>query len=260
MKRFTDNTKWYSNYWFRKLPPEYKLFWLYILDCCDQVGVWEIDYEHYEFVSGVHIDLNGIKEYFGDRLKFFDNKLWIQGFIQFQYGELVDSPHNKPHKAYLQLLKKHNLLKDYTKSTDSLSDRLQEKEKEKEKEKDKEIKGGVGVKIEVAEKVTLTQKEIETLKEKLGSRYEEAIEKLSAYKQAHNKKYKSDYGAINSWVIDEVSKPKDAWKFVPAWFKKMEIGTEFTGRLKPDSMPETFTKYSAYEFKDINGNIHLFEG
>ena len=57
-------------------------------------------------------------------------------------------------------------------------------------------------KKEVAQHVLLSQKEQEDLEKKYGaSLLSEAIEYLSAYKQAHGKSYKSDAGALRQWAI-----------------------------------------------------------
>jgi len=62
-------------------------------------------------------------------------------------------------------------------------------------------------KIPFAQNVLLKQAEYETLVDKHGEQFVDAcIEKLDSYKEAKGKKYASDYGAIRSWVIDEVAK------------------------------------------------------
>ena len=55
--------------------------------------------------------------------------------------------------------------------------------------------------------VKLKNSEVETLKEKLGEKgFLFCVNKLSDYKLAKGATYKSDYGAINSWVIKEWEK------------------------------------------------------
>ena len=64
-------------------------------------------------------------------------------------------------------------------------------------------------KINFAEFVTMTQQEHDSLVEKFGEKFtEKCIEKLDNYKGADPKKrkYKSDYRAILSWVVDEMKK------------------------------------------------------
>ena len=80
-------------------------------------------------------------------------------------------------------------------------------DKDKDKDKDKEIKKEPKAppKISFAEFVTLTQVEFDTLAKELGSEFivEDCIEILDNYKGSSGKKYKSDYRAIKSWVIDK---------------------------------------------------------
>lgn len=63
------------------------------------------------------------------------------------------------------------------------------------------------LKNEVCEKVFLTKEETEKITEKIGLLgYNFCIQKLSAYKISSGKTYKSDYGAILNWVMDEFEK------------------------------------------------------
>ena len=72
--------------------------------------------------------------------------------------------------------------------------------KEKVKEKVKEKKDVY------AEFVKLTKKEYETCIEKHGeTKTKMAIKKLNDYKQSKGKTYKSDYGALNTWVWDSLN-------------------------------------------------------
>ena len=77
-------------------------------------------------------------------------------------------------------------------------------------------------KIYFADFVTMTNAEHEKLVSTYGKEIaDQCIEKLSNYKGAHGKKYKSDYRAILNWVVDEVkgkqkqtsaTKPNQAYK------------------------------------------------
>lgn len=85
-KRFTDCDKW-AKQWFRRMPPSHKCAWQYLLDHCDPAGVIRIDEELAEFQIGERIDWDEFIESCGDRIvKLDDGKLWVSGFIQFQYG------------------------------------------------------------------------------------------------------------------------------------------------------------------------------
>ena len=109
-KRFTDIDKWMDP-WFRNLITKIKLFWIFILDKCDNAGVWKPDYKTASFFIGENIEqdealqaLNQDKE----RVKVLKNRnLWIPDFIPFQYKNL--NPNCAPHKQVLELIKKHNL-------------------------------------------------------------------------------------------------------------------------------------------------------
>lgn len=131
MKRFTETLKW-EDVWFRKLKPETKLLWQWLLDKCDNAGVIEIDLELASFQIGYQYPMDTLLE-FGDRLVFLEcGKHFIPKFISFQYGKI--STECKAHNPIFQSLEKHNL-KGYPKGIHTLLDRVQDKEKEKDKEK-----------------------------------------------------------------------------------------------------------------------------
>ena len=136
-KRFTDAEKW-TDPWFRKLSPETKLFWAYLVDNCDIAGVWKADVELASLLIGYNyssdtllIELNNGK----DRIQVFDHgKRWlIIDFCIFQYGILT--PNSRVHAAVILLLEKYALL-----GCVYPIDRV------KDKDKDKDIlkEGGVG--------------------------------------------------------------------------------------------------------------------
>jgi hypothetical protein len=106
-KRFTETNKW-SDKWYRGLPPDFKLAWTYITDCCDQAGVIDIDRELANFQIGTAIDWDAFAEACEDRVIVTRRGKWfITGFIKFQYGRL--SPDCKPHMPVIQLLEKHGI-------------------------------------------------------------------------------------------------------------------------------------------------------
>src|ERR1035441_10964482 len=99
-KRFMDTSIWESS-WFLDLSPEHKNIWQYLERNCDCAGIWEIDIpqlkrkigysqinlsdfitdvnKDYDKLSGGSIIVNRIK------LVCNDTKLWLTGFISFQY-------------------------------------------------------------------------------------------------------------------------------------------------------------------------------
>jgi hypothetical protein len=140
MKRFTDTEKW-RDPWFRRLAPKHKLFWDYICTNCDNAGVWCIDWELAEFLTGVRFCPK-------ETLAAMDNRVvdigqgrwWVPKFIAFQFGCL--SPVSRVHQSVLTLIKKHGiaypsdtLCLGYPKPLDSLQVQVQVQDKEKDLEK-----------------------------------------------------------------------------------------------------------------------------
>lgn len=99
--RYTDTTIWKKQKWFKKLPPIYKLAWKYITDECNHAGIWKIDMS--EFLDDIGIESFDLKDFITLCNKDFDkltgkdikrqriiqittDRLWITGFITFQYG------------------------------------------------------------------------------------------------------------------------------------------------------------------------------
>ena len=135
-KRFTDGDKW-DDEWFMSLDPKWKLFWCFILDKCDNAGVFKPNFRMASFVIGEDIIESDALEQMGHRVKVIDGGKWyIPSFIPFQCGKL--SPACKPHLSIIRILESHGFEVDekgYPKGIDTLQ------EKETEKEIDKKRKG-----------------------------------------------------------------------------------------------------------------------
>ena len=134
MRRFTETQKW-EDPWFRKLKPEMKLLWQWLLDRCDNAGVIDPDIELASFQIGYQYPINTLSK-FGERLVLLECKKWfIPKFINFQYGRL--SSECKAHKPIFTSLQKHDIppsLIGYPKGINTLQEEEEEKEKETEKE------------------------------------------------------------------------------------------------------------------------------
>ncbi len=153
-KRFTDTEKW-SHSWFRKLLPELKCVWFYLLDKCNHAGIWIADFEAVSFHVGKEIVESDL-EHFGEKLYKFDgDKYFITSFIDFQYGEL--NPENRAHKSVLTILEKQGLLKTLRSPLKGAKD----KDKDKDMVKDK-VKG---IRAEI-EKIYLEQYPLKEGKQK----------------------------------------------------------------------------------------------
>lgn len=134
-KRFTDTDKW-GKAWFRKLSPKMKCAWDYLTTSCDVAGVWDIDEDSLEFHIGEEITINEIVQSFGDRVLVIQDKLFLPGFVAFQYGTL--SSECKPHKPVIQRLEKLNLLKPFRKAIESLEDKERDKDQDQYKDQDQD--------------------------------------------------------------------------------------------------------------------------
>lgn len=109
-KRFTDSDKWQDK-WFRRLPPDQKLAYLYILDRCDMAGTIEIDTELAEFQMGCSTDWEELVKGSDTRLVPLANgRLWVRKFIAYQNGKL--SGECNAHKPILRLVERYELPND----------------------------------------------------------------------------------------------------------------------------------------------------
>ena len=118
-KRFTSTDKWTQNKWFRKLATKHKLFWLYLLDTCDNVGVWEEDIELASYLISEPLDKSETLKIFKEQIKVINNgkKWWIRKFCDYQYGVLDENnTRNKPRQSFIKTLMRHRLWADYKKS------------------------------------------------------------------------------------------------------------------------------------------------
>lgn len=136
-KRFTDTAKWYNNKWFFNLTIEEKLFWVFICDSCDAVGVWEENIDLANRIIGYSYSIDTLLKSFSKQIYLFKNnrKWWIIDFCDFQYGILDENSTCKPIQSYIQILKSHGLWELYTKGIHT----LKEKEKDKEQKKEKTV-------------------------------------------------------------------------------------------------------------------------
>lgn len=128
-KRFTDTSKW-GDVWFSELSTEHKLIYIYILDNCDQVGVWQPNFKLAEFQLNIAPNWSLFKEKMTDKRLFVmpNGNWWLVKFCTFQYGEIDEKSQSKTTQFYIKLLKKHTLWIPYTEGIYT--------PKEKEKEKD----------------------------------------------------------------------------------------------------------------------------
>ena len=110
-KRFTD-TDLYEREWFQELSPKMKCFWDYVCKRCDYAGMWNVNLRLASFQIGVKITESEVVESFGNRIVYIEeDKLFIPGFIKFQYGKVL-SENSTMHKSVMKLLDKYGLIDD----------------------------------------------------------------------------------------------------------------------------------------------------
>jgi len=113
-KRFTDTEKWKKGF-VRSLPPAYKLLWLYMLDDCDNAGVWQVEVEVASIRIGTKLNEKEALKLFGNNVISFDegSKWFVKEFVKFQQGvshiaEL--NSNSNPHKSILRIVEQYKLL------------------------------------------------------------------------------------------------------------------------------------------------------
>jgi hypothetical protein len=99
-KRFMDTSLWDSS-WFLDLSPEHKNIWQYLERNCDCAGIWDIDLPQLKrkigysqmnlasFITEVNKDYDKLSgnpvSVFRIKLICNNTKLWLTGFVSFQY-------------------------------------------------------------------------------------------------------------------------------------------------------------------------------
>lgn len=186
-KRYTDSEKWKDPF-FENLSNDFKLIWLYLLDDCDNAGIWGKSIRRLNFHCNTDVTEEDILKVFGDRIYPISDKDWLlQRFLEFQYGDNWKTSTNKAvisakNKLSIKGIDIESI--PYRYSNDTLSIPYQypidtSKDKDKDKVKDKDT---VKVKDTVQDKSKDLSKELELDKDsenwsnkimnKLNLRYE----------------------------------------------------------------------------------------
>ena len=107
MKRFTETEKW-SDLWFRDLKPGLKLAWIFLLDRCDDAGVWEPDWRGLRFCTGMEVDEVEVLQAFKDRVFVLPTgRWWIRKFITYQWKQF--NREIRPQQAMWRALDRHGI-------------------------------------------------------------------------------------------------------------------------------------------------------
>jgi len=134
-KRFTATEKW-DDPFFCELDQNHKLAWIYLLDKCDNAGIYDVNIKTLNFFTGFEFDKEELIKKLGKRVTILNegSKWFIPKFIEFQYGVLTEDCY--PHRPVIEKLKKYGLLEN--KGSFRVVTTLQEKDIYKDKEKDKD--------------------------------------------------------------------------------------------------------------------------
>ena len=118
-KRFTDIHIW-KKPWFYKLDPFDKLMFMYIKDECDEVGVWEQNFERAESDTKTKIVWDDFLKKCNGNIKILNNnKWWLVKFCNFQYKKLDEKSNSPTTKSYIDKLKYHKLWDLYLEMEDT---------------------------------------------------------------------------------------------------------------------------------------------
>lgn len=108
-KRFVEVGRWGGPF-MRSLKPEYKVLWCYILDHCDNSGIWTYDPEQAELHIGMSINWSGVLPAFAGKVYPIDGgrRWFIRPFIDFQYPSGLQEK-NPAHKNIFTTIQKFGL-------------------------------------------------------------------------------------------------------------------------------------------------------
>ncbi len=85
-KRFTETEKW-EDEWFTELSNDYKVIWFYLLDTCDNAGVWKRNIKKLNYLCNTNVTEEDLLNVFGKRIHVLaDDKWFIKKFCIVQYG------------------------------------------------------------------------------------------------------------------------------------------------------------------------------
>lgn len=217
------NTCTWKDPWFRQLSVKAKTLFVFLWtnDHKNLPCLYEIDVETMNFYTGLSKkEILEILSSLYPKVKYDDKKqvVWVVNFVRHQFmrtGNISDKIITGIKNNLVQM-NDHFFIKEFLEEYPTLEiiyeypiDNVQKgyqyppgggggkgKDKEGESEGEKKIK--------YAEFVFMTEKEYQTLVEKYGSKTtKQMIEVLDNYKGSKGKKYKSDYRAILSWVVEK---------------------------------------------------------
>jgi hypothetical protein len=156
-KRFTDTDKW-KDEWYTDLPNDYKIIWQYLLDTCDNAGIYKRNVKLLNIMCNTNVSDTDILNAFKLRVTPISDEKWIiNKFCVFQYGPDFLESKNKAVISVVNKLIENNLYQSSTNtlfipypssintlsipygySIDTPKEQEQEQEQVKEQEKEQE--------------------------------------------------------------------------------------------------------------------------
>jgi hypothetical protein len=148
-KRMTETEKW-KDPWFSNLTNDERIAWLYLLDDCDNAGVWQFNIRALNFNCNTNFKEDELISIFSERfVKISSDRFFIIKFCEYQYGIDFLKKNSKPILSAIDKLKKYNLVKENDKGNYTISiplpnpylttkEQEQDKAKETDKAKDKD--------------------------------------------------------------------------------------------------------------------------
>lgn len=150
-RRMTETEKW-KDPWFSNLTNDERIAWLYLLDDCDNAGVWQFNLRALNFNCNTNFTEEELLLIFSERfVKISSDRFFIPKFLYHQYGVNFLEKNSKPILSAIDKLKKYNLVEEnsngkltltipltnpYLTTKDQEQDKVKEQEKAKDKDKD----------------------------------------------------------------------------------------------------------------------------
>jgi len=110
-KRFSDSEKW-KDVWFTELTNDQKIIWIYLLDNCDNAGIFKLNMKLINFNCSTNISVENFIFIFKDRITQINKESWlINKFCIYQYGtDFLSKTSNKAVQSAIKKLEEINIL------------------------------------------------------------------------------------------------------------------------------------------------------
>ena len=113
-KRFTDTDKW-KDEWYTELSTDYKVIWQYLLDTCDNAGIYKRNIKLLNYYCNTNVSDKDILNVFKLRVTPISDEKWIiNKFCVFQYGADFLESKNKAVISVVNKLIENNLYESST--------------------------------------------------------------------------------------------------------------------------------------------------